>query len=68
MERSRVYFFDVASFEDRSVPGALAVDASIDEPNIELFTVRVEPELTTRRKWLGCMASVAGQPWSRGGL
>ena len=68
MERSRIYVFDMASFEDRSVPGAFAVGTSIDEPGIELSTVRVEPELTTRRKWLDCMASVAGQPWSRGAL
>jgi hypothetical protein len=60
MERSRIYVFDMASFEDRSVPGAFAVGTSIDEPGIELFTVRVEPELTTRRKWLDCMTSVAG--------
>ena len=46
MERSRIYVFDMASFEDRSVPGAFAVGTSIDEPGIEPFTVRVEPELT----------------------
>lgn len=66
MQGRRTNVADILAFEDRPVPGFVAVQALVDKPGVKFFAVGIEPDLAARLERLEAAAAAAHNPGLRG--
>ncbi|MNL41089.1 hypothetical protein D3C87_1634810 [compost metagenome] len=62
VQRRLIDIADMSTLEDRTVPGAVAIAAAIDQPGVQPPAIGIEPRLAARRKRPCRSAAIAGEP------
>ena len=65
LQQIRIDLPNVPSFEYRPIPRAVAGRAFVDQPGVNQFAMRIEPNLAATVERLDDAATVAGEQWLR---